>query len=121
MSEITTPNKKPKFYTMKQDDNPEGKRFGKFADPNALHVMLWSPNYPRHNILYDGEKYWIFLGGGTDGYKDRKEYQGSTDYLRIVPAHAAILYSYQWDFKVRDIPVDVTEQYLWGEYLKRVA
>ncbi len=87
---------------------------GSYKAANAMHVILWSPNLPYHNIVWDGYQYWMF---SRAGWESRQEYKGHTDYLRVQPAYTAICYDLP--FVVRDVPIEMCHMY-WQEYLAAI-
>ncbi|WP_304333717.1 hypothetical protein [Conchiformibius steedae] len=80
---------------------PEKGLNGK-RDPNALHVLLWSPNLPYHYVVFDGDQYWCF--NQHAGWDSRREFKGAIDYLRFMASHTAILLDLP--FKIRNIDDD---------------
>lgn len=86
------------------------KTGNQYKHPNAMHVILSSPNLPTRYIVFDGEKYWMTRLQDWDA---RVEYKGATDYLFIQPSYMGFMYDLP--FVVRDIPIEVTSMY-WYQY-----
>lgn len=101
-------NKHQNFVAMSVDKTA-GKLYERFADPRALHVLLWSPNLPRHTIVFDGERFWMFQGVNWQG---RVEFKGAIPYLRLLPAYSA--FTLQLPFKIREI--NHSQYEFWYQY-----
>lgn len=87
-----------------------------YKHPNALHVLLYSPNLPLHYIVFDGEKYWMIFPTPNHqqfGWGYRKEFKGAVDYLRVLPAYHAL--GLKLPFAVRDIDLAHSDLH-WFEY-----
>lgn len=91
----------------------EAGLYSGYAHPEALHVLLYTPNLPLCNIVFDGEKYWFY--NIHTGWDSRKEYKGHIPTLRVSPAYSA--FAANLPFKVRDIK-DASLFDNWEAYLK---
>lgn len=103
-------NKHQNFVAMPVD-NTTGKLSNRFTDPRALHVLLWCPNLPRHRIVFDGERYWMFQNAN---WQARVEFKGAIPYLRLLPAYSA--FTLELPFKIRKI-VDEDQYDYWYQYV----
>ena len=86
------------------------------TDPQALHVLLRSPNLPTCNIVFDGEKYWFY--NPVAGWDSRREFKGHIPTLRVCAAYSAC--TEDLPFKVRDIDIAFAGD-TWENYLKSLA
>lgn len=105
-------NKHQNFTAMPIDPNEKGGLRAYYADPKALHVLLWCPNYERKYVIFDGEKFWLFH---PDNWEGRVEFKGAIPYLCLCAAYSA--FGRNLPFKIRDIDIDTINKFPhWQEY-----
>lgn len=86
------------------------------SDDAALHVLLYSLQYPTQYIVWDGSQYWMFRASSPCGWEKKVEYRGHTYHLKVCPAHTAAVLTLP--FKVRRIATKWWHEN-WGEYQAR--